>query len=127
MKVLIGNEEWIEDGTAHAVMKLVRTMSCGVEHCRNHPVSSVIETKFRSTVLLNHCGKSSLTRALVTMDEDGASTLEPIGAWAFLHPSIVEMIAAKMKHLAGLDGNNAQTSVLQSACAVSLPAFVQGA
>ncbi|CCD19154.1 putative retrotransposon hot spot protein 4 (RHS4) [Trypanosoma vivax] len=119
IKILVGNEEWIEDGTTHAVTKLVRTIARGVEHYRNHPVTRAIETRLRRLLIAKHCGRSSLVRALATMEEICANTLEQFGVCAFLYPSIVEMIGAKMRYLPRpRDRANAQTSVLLSACAV---------
>ncbi|KAH8615953.1 putative retrotransposon hot spot protein 4 (RHS4) [Trypanosoma vivax] len=119
IKILVGNEEWIEDGTTHAVIKLVRTIAHGVEHCRNHPVSSEIEARLRRLLIAMHCGKSSLVRALATMEEICANRLEQFGMCAFLYPSIVEMIGAKMRYLPRpRDRANVQTTVLLSARAV---------
>ncbi|CCD19458.1 putative retrotransposon hot spot protein 4 (RHS4) [Trypanosoma vivax] len=118
MNILFGNEEWVEDGTTHAVMKLVRTIARAVEHCRNHPLSE-IETMFRRLLFRKYCEKSSLVRALVKMEEICANRLEQFGMRAFLYPSIVEMIGAKMRCLPRpRDRANVQTSVLLSARAV---------
>ncbi|CCD21774.1 hypothetical protein, conserved in T. vivax [Trypanosoma vivax Y486] len=119
MKILVGNEEWTEDGITHAVIKLVRTIAHVVEHYRNHPVSSEIETMLRRLMIGKYCGKSSLVSALATMEEICANRLEQFGVCAFLYPSIVEMIGAKMRYLPRpRDRANVQTSVLVSARAV---------
>ncbi|KAH8615408.1 putative retrotransposon hot spot protein 4 (RHS4) [Trypanosoma vivax] len=118
MRILMGNEEWIEDGTTHAVIKLVRTMSRGVEHYRNHPVTRAIETRLRRLLIAKHCGRSCLVRALATMDEHGANALEQFGVCAFLHARVVQTIAAKMKCLPGADGGGVRGSVLTNARAV---------
>ncbi|CCD21277.1 hypothetical protein, conserved in T. vivax [Trypanosoma vivax Y486] len=96
MRVLLFRIPWVEDGTAHQIIKLVRATSDPVEDCQNFPSSEVIGAKLKSFVVNHFFRRSYLAKTLNTPDPD-AEVLEKFGSCAFMYESVVDKVVEKMR------------------------------
>ncbi|KAH8605349.1 putative retrotransposon hot spot protein 4 (RHS4) [Trypanosoma vivax] len=111
MRILLYKIPWLEDGTTHKIIKLVRAASDPVEDCLNFPASEVIGARLNTLVVNYFFGKSYLAKAL-EMPGLTADVLEKFGSCAFMYESVVDKVVEKMKCLPSALCSHASGSVL---------------
>ncbi|KAH8619980.1 putative retrotransposon hot spot protein 4 (RHS4) [Trypanosoma vivax] len=94
VKIFFGGKKWIEDGTAHKIIRLVWSSIGGHESCRNYPASVVIAKKLTAAWLTTLPG-ICLLKMLMMPGVDGAAVLEKIGMCAFMYKSVVDEVVGK--------------------------------
>ncbi|CCD20591.1 hypothetical protein, conserved in T. vivax, partial [Trypanosoma vivax Y486] len=111
MRILLYKIPWVEDGTTHQIIKLVRSASDPVEACQNIPASEVIGARL-NTLVVNHFFRRSYLAKALDMPGLVAEVLEKFGSCAFMYESVVDKVVEKMKCLPHAFIGPARESVL---------------
>ncbi|KAG8340660.1 putative retrotransposon hot spot protein [Trypanosoma vivax] len=98
MRILLCSISWVEDGTTHKIIKLVRVATDPADRYLNFFSFEVIGAKLKSFVVNHFFRRSYLAKAL-EMPGLAAEVLEKFGSCAFMYESVVDKVVEKMKCL----------------------------
>ncbi|CCD17956.1 hypothetical protein, conserved in T. vivax, partial [Trypanosoma vivax Y486] len=111
MRILLCSISWVEDGTTHKIIKLVRVATDPADRYLNFPSSEVIGARLK-TLVVNHFFRRSYLAKALDMPGLAAEVLEKFGSCAFMYESIVDKVVEKMKCLPHAFIGPARESVL---------------